>query len=194
MHVLYQPCFLCKMLVFSHELHALKQCAIMLAVLHAGTGLPSLRYLHKQHTELLWTESPCIIICYTALLLRLAAHPSHLFGGYFRFFAFVSMSFYIANVLCLYRFELMWQQPDTRKLVLWGGTCMALTPQGFHPQSWGCLVGSEGGAVFRCSLDGSRAALQAFAQVLTMCTVKPLKSSHTSCGSLGGLKQQCKSA
>lgn len=59
----------------------------------------------------------------------------------------------------------MWQQPDTRKLVLWGGTCMALPGQSFHAQSGECLVGSEGGAVFRCSLNGSRTSLQAFAQV-----------------------------
>ncbi|KAL3131874.1 WD repeat-containing protein 34 [Trebouxia sp. C0009 RCD-2024] len=66
----------------------------------------------------------------------------------------------------LYGFELMWQQPDTRKLVLWGGTCMALPGQSCHAQSGGCLVGTEGGAVFRCSLDGSRSSLQAFAQAV----------------------------
>ena len=69
----------------------------------------------------------------------------------------------------------MWQQPDTRKLVLWGGTCIALPPQGFHPQYGTCLVGSEGGAVFRCNLDGSCTALQAFTQVLP-CFVKKFKA------------------
>ena len=49
---------------------------------------------------------------------------------------------------------------------------MALSPQGFHPQSGGCLVGSEGGAVFTCNLDGSRPALQAFSQVLAACIIK----------------------
>ncbi len=59
----------------------------------------------------------------------------------------------------------MWQHPDTRKMVLWGGTCMALFQRGFQQQPGGCLVGSEGGAVFRCSLDSNAAAHQAFAQV-----------------------------
>ena len=49
---------------------------------------------------------------------------------------------------------------------------MALPPQGFHPQFGGCLVGSEGGAVFTCNLDGSRPALQAFSQVLAAYTMK----------------------
>ncbi|DBA85408.1 TPA: WD repeat-containing protein 34 [Trebouxia sp. C0005] len=66
----------------------------------------------------------------------------------------------------LYGFELMWQHPDTRKMVLWGGTCMALPQQGFQQQPLGCLVGSEGGAVFRCSLDSNAAARQAFAQAV----------------------------
>ena len=65
------------------------------------------------------------------------------------------------------RFELMWQHPDTRKMVLWGGTCMALPQQGFQQQPGGCLVGSEGGAVFRCSLDSTAPARQAFAQVVS---------------------------
>lgn len=73
----------------------------------------------------------------------------------------------------------MWQQPDTRKLVLWGGTCMALPPQGSHTQSGGCLVGSEGGAVFTCNLDGSRPALQAFTQVLAMCSMKQTRNLPT---------------
>ena len=59
----------------------------------------------------------------------------------------------------------MYQHPDTRKLVLWGGTCMAVPQQVFQQQPGGCLVGSGGGAVFRCSLDANSAALQAFAQV-----------------------------
>ena len=59
----------------------------------------------------------------------------------------------------------MWQHPDTCKMVLWGGTCMALPQQGFQQQPGGCLVGSEGGAVFMCSLDSNAAACQAFAQV-----------------------------
>jgi hypothetical protein len=62
----------------------------------------------------------------------------------------------------------MWQHPDTRKMVLWGGTCMALPQQSFQQQPGGCLVGSEGGAVFRCSLDSNAAARQAFAQVINI--------------------------
>ncbi|KAL3163306.1 WD repeat-containing protein 34 [Trebouxia sp. C0010 RCD-2024] len=77
----------------------------------------------------------------------------------------------------LHGFELMWQHPDTRKLVLWGGTCMALPSQGFHAQSGGCLIGSGGGAVFRCSLDGSCSSLQAFAQAV-QAQQKALVSSH----------------
>ena len=64
---------------------------------------------------------------------------------------------------------------------------MALPCQGFHPQSAGCLVGSEGGAVFRCTLDGSRSALQAFAQVhVTMPPATPL--------SAGGVSESAKGA
>lgn len=59
----------------------------------------------------------------------------------------------------------MWQHPGTHKMVLSGGTCMALPQQGFQQQPGGCLVGSEGGAVFRCSLESNAAARQAFAQV-----------------------------
>ncbi len=44
---------------------------------------------------------------------------------------------------------------------------MALPQQGFQQQLGSCLVGSEGGAVFRCSLDSSAAARQAFAQVIS---------------------------
>ena len=42
---------------------------------------------------------------------------------------------------------------------------MAVPQQGFQQQPGGCLVGPEGGAVFRCSLDANSAALQAFGQV-----------------------------
>lgn len=73
----------------------------------------------------------------------------------------------------------MWQQPDTRKLVLWGGTCMALPGQSCHAQSGGCLVGTEGGAVFRCSLDGSRSSLQAFAQVIVIMHLETLCFAQT---------------
>lgn len=74
----------------------------------------------------------------------------------------------------------MWQHPDTRKLVLWGGTCMALPSQGFHAQSGGCLIGSGGGAVFRCSLDGSCSSLQAFAQVGVVMHLATLCFAHES--------------
>lgn len=43
---------------------------------------------------------------------------------------------------------------------------MAVPQQGFQQQPGACLVGSEGGAVFRCSLDANVPALHAFTQVL----------------------------
>ena len=70
----------------------------------------------------------------------------------------------IKSFKALCRYELMWHHPDTRKMVLWGGTCMALPQQGFQSPA-GCLVGTEGGAVFKCSLDATQPAQQAFAQV-----------------------------
>ena len=55
---------------------------------------------------------------------------------------------------------------------------MALPQQGFQQRPGGCLVGSEGGAVFRCSLDSNAAARQAFAQVIS--TLLTSKATHLS--------------
>ena len=70
-----------------------------------------------------------------------------------------------ALVLGACRFELHHQHPDTRKAVLWGGSCMALLQGDSRQAGAACLVGTEGGAVFRCSLETNAASLQAFAQV-----------------------------
>ena len=69
----------------------------------------------------------------------------------------------------------MWQHPDSRKMVLWGGTCMALPQQGFQQQPGACLMGSEGGAVFRCSLDSTAAARQTFAQVISTLLISTMR-------------------
>lgn len=63
---------------------------------------------------------------------------------------------------------------------------MALPQQAFQQQPGGCLVGSEGGAVFRCSLDSTAPARQAFAQVVSTLLI----SAHpTSCGVAAELSQ-----
>ena len=67
--------------------------------------------------------------------------------------------------LLLCSLELMQQHPDTRKLVLLGGTCMAVPQQSFQLQPGGCIVGTEGGTVLKCNMDANATAHQAFAQV-----------------------------
>ena len=73
---------------------------------------------------------------------------------------------HLSSAVWVYRFELRHQHPETRKTVLWGGSCMALLQGGSGQGGAACLIGTEGGAVFRCSLEIDGATLQAFAQVL----------------------------
>lgn len=71
----------------------------------------------------------------------------------------------LSLIMC--RLELLHPHPETSKMVLWGGTCMYLPQQQLGHLDCTCLIGTEGGAVFRCSLDMSPASLGAFAQACT---------------------------
>lgn len=70
----------------------------------------------------------------------------------------------------------MHQHPVSRKMVLWGGSCMSLQQRDSRQLGAACMIGTEGGAVFRCSLETDPASLQTFAQVRFLVPLCVLRS------------------